>query len=39
MKKVTSAIISLMLLGVLLSGCYNKGCGEPQPMQGNYKGM
>jgi hypothetical protein len=32
MKKVTGIVLAIMMLGVLLSGCYSKSCDQPAPM-------
>lgn len=32
MKKVTGIVLAMMMLGVLLTGCYSKACEQPQPV-------
>ena len=30
MKKVAGIVLTVMMLGVLLTGCYTKSCDQPQ---------
>jgi hypothetical protein len=36
MKKMTGIVLAMLMVGVLLSGCYSKTCENPQPV--SYKG-
>ena len=36
MKKVAGIMLAVVMMGVLLSGCYTKSC--EQPVQHSYKG-
>lgn len=37
MKKVTGIVLSMILAGIVLSGCYTKTCDNP-PAPMSYKG-
>ena len=32
MKKVTGIVLAMMMLSVLMSGCYRPACDQPMPM-------
>lgn len=36
MKKVTGVLLAMVVMGVMLTGCYNKSCENPRPH--SYKG-
>jgi hypothetical protein len=38
MKKVTGIVFAMVMLGVLLSGCYSKSCDQPAPQPYSMKG-
>ena len=38
MKKMTGIVVAMMMLGVLLSGCYTKSCDQPGPQHYSMKG-
>jgi|GEM_PF-3194976 hypothetical protein len=31
MKKLVGIAVAMMMVGVLLTGCYSKSCDQPQP--------
>ncbi len=37
MKKLAGIILAVMMVSVVLTGCYTKSCEQPQPMM--YKGQ
>lgn len=32
MKKLAGVVFAVMMMGVLLTGCYSKNCDQPQPV-------
>lgn len=34
MKKVTGIVFAMMMMGVLLTGCYSKTCDQPMSYKG-----
>lgn len=37
MKKVTGIIFAMMMMGVLLTGCYSKTCDQPMSYKGEVR--
>jgi len=38
MKKIAGIVFSMVVLGVILAGCYSKACEQPAPAPVSYKG-